>query len=144
MVAASSISVRSVSICNAFLRSLAQNFNRNLVPNRSMIIALELRCRSPGRKPLNFSAVFGRRARDSSLASDATESIRALAPEGHFLKISPKLRFFSSFALFLALPCLALAIAAPAQQPTQQPPTEKETHITPEQARQLFALVDEL
>jgi hypothetical protein len=60
------------------------------------------------------------------------------------LKISPKFRFFSSFALFLALPCLALAIAAPAQQPTQQPPTEKETHITPEQARQLFALVDEL
>jgi hypothetical protein len=60
------------------------------------------------------------------------------------LKTSPRLRFFSSFALCLAVPCLALAIAAQAQQPAQQPPSEKETHITPEQAKQLFALVDEL
>jgi hypothetical protein len=48
--------------------------------------------------------------------------------------------------------CLAAAMAAPAQQPpggSQTKPSqgtgqEKTTHITPEQAKQLFALVDEL
>jgi hypothetical protein len=56
------------------------------------------------------------------------------------LRIFPKLRLFSTFALCLVLSCLALAIAAPAQQPA----SEKDAHITPEQAKQLFALVDEL
>jgi hypothetical protein len=48
--------------------------------------------------------------------------------------------------------CLAAATAAPAQQPpsgsqpkpSQTPSQEKTTHITPEQAKQLFALVDDL
>jgi hypothetical protein len=48
--------------------------------------------------------------------------------------------------------CLAAATAAPAQQPpsssqpkpAQSPSQEKTTHITPEQAKQLFALVDDL
>jgi hypothetical protein len=58
------------------------------------------------------------------------------------LQILPKPRLFSAAisALCAALFCLALAIAAPAQQPA----SEKDTHITPDQAKQLFALVDEL
>jgi hypothetical protein len=58
------------------------------------------------------------------------------------LQILPKPRLFSTAtsalcALFLSL---ALAIAAPAQQSA----SEQDTHITPGQAKQLFALVDEL
>jgi hypothetical protein len=58
------------------------------------------------------------------------------------LRIHPKLRLFSTGACALCalLLCLALTIAAPAQEPGGQ----KDTHITPEQAKQLFALVDEL
>jgi hypothetical protein len=60
------------------------------------------------------------------------------------LRIPPKLPLFSTFVFFFVLPCLALALAAPAQQPIQQPASDEDTHITPEQAKQLFALVDEL
>ncbi len=68
--------------------------------------------------------------------------MRALAPEGHSLQICPKhrLSLTATSSLCAILLCLALATAAPAQQPA----TEKDTHITPEQAKQLFALVDEL
>ena len=70
------------------------------------------------------------------------ESSWALVPEGHSLRILPKLRlsFAATTALCLVLLCLAVAIAVPAQQPASQ----KDTHITPEQAKQLFGLVDEL
>jgi len=58
------------------------------------------------------------------------------------LQIHPKPRLSRTAAssLCAVLLCLALSIAAPAQQPA----AEKETHITPDQAKQLFALVDEL
>jgi len=49
-----------------------------------------------------------------------------------------------AFAL-AATVCLASAIQTPAQQPAStEPPSQKDTHITPAQAKQLFALVDEL
>jgi hypothetical protein len=65
-----------------------------------------------------------------------------LAPEGHLLKILPKPRPSRTVtsALFVFLLCLTLSIPASALQPA----AEKETRITPEQAKQLFALVDEL
>jgi hypothetical protein len=70
------------------------------------------------------------------------KSSGALAPEGHSLQILPKLRLpiAATSTLCAILLCPALAIPAPAQQPASQ----QDTHITPEQAKQLFALVDEL
>jgi hypothetical protein len=77
---------------------------------------------------------------DFSRAANATKRMWALAPEVCILRNLPKLRLFSTSALCLVLLFLALSIAAPAQQPA----AEKETHITSDQAKQLFALVDEL
>jgi hypothetical protein len=55
------------------------------------------------------------------------------------LQIPPKLRLPLTATSTLCAVLLCLANAAPAQQPGQQ-----DTHITPGQAKQLFALVDEL
>jgi len=54
-------------------------------------------------------------------------------------------RTWQSWTLAAAI-CLSAATAAPAQQPpvASQSPSSDATHITPEQAKQLFALVDEL
>ncbi len=56
------------------------------------------------------------------------------------MQIPPMLRhpLIATASLCALLLCFAVAV------PAQQPANEKETHITPEQARQLFALVDEL
>jgi hypothetical protein len=54
-------------------------------------------------------------------------------------------RVWQTLALAAAVCLAGSAAAAPVQQPTaSQPPAQKETHITPDQAKQLFALVDEL
>jgi hypothetical protein len=54
-------------------------------------------------------------------------------------------RVWQTLALAAAVCLAGSAAAAPVQQPTaSQLSAQKETHITPDQAKQLFALVDEL
>jgi hypothetical protein len=89
--------------------------------------------------------------RDFSPAIKPAESSRALAPEGRVSGSCPKNPRLSPAWYRWVLPvCLCLATASVAQKPpaSSQPPVagadKPATNITPEQARQLFSLVDEL
>jgi hypothetical protein len=94
------------------------------------------------------------KGRDLSRAASAAKSTGPLSPDGYLSEFRIKSRLFHTFASLCVWMCaavLCLATAASLAQPpaaVAAPQTQAtgklENHITPEQERQLFGLVDEL
>jgi len=82
-----------------------------------------------------------RRRRGFQPPHKARRIIRGFSPEDTHCRFSPSLDFFCAISAL----CAALFSAGTRnRRPRSTAASEKDTHITPDQAKQLFALVDEL